>query len=205
MIVHTIGDSHASAQFSHWGKHNIPGVEIRAHHIGGRLMYTFGRGRRAVLDIRRFGVQNGHAVIFCFGEIDCRNHVHKHITPDRDYDSIVDDLAIHYMAAIEENVDQFEDLEVYVYNVVPPRRYMDVGASHPFPYLGDDGERKMYTLELNRRLKKLCEKYAYTYFDLYDAACDEEGFLNSDMSDGCGHLIDPAPADPILRELAAKS
>lgn len=205
MIIHTFGDSHASAQFSHWGKHDISGVEIHAHHIGGRLMYTFGRGRRSVLDIRRFGVQDGHTVVFCFGEIDCRNHVHKHITPERGYEAVVGDLATNYLAAIRENVAGFDNLGVCVYNVLPPRHYMPLASSHPFPYLGSDAERKAYTLELNHRLKGLCAEHGYTYFDLYDAACDADGFLNPDMSDGCGHLVDPAPADPLLRALARPS
>ena len=78
--IHTFGDSHSSNIHSHWGYINIPGINIKCNHIGSRLMYTFGKLGFNLLNIRNYGVKENDTVIFCFGEIDCRNHVHKHIT-----------------------------------------------------------------------------------------------------------------------------
>jgi len=99
--IHTFGDSHASKEFSHWGSIN---VDIKCNHLGGRLMHTFGRLGLNLLNIKNRGVKEGDTVIFCFGEIDCRNHVHKHITRNTNYKNVIDRLVINYFNAIKQNI-----------------------------------------------------------------------------------------------------
>jgi len=88
MTIHTFGDSH-----SYFGWDNIPNVKI--HHLGPKLCYSIGRDGINIKDnsnVCSFGkngitikdnavVKENDVVIFCFGEIDCRCHVHKYITP----------------------------------------------------------------------------------------------------------------------------
>jgi len=200
-IIHTFGDSHASGVHSHWGYIKLDNVDIKCHHIGGRLMYTFGRLGTNLLNIRNFGVQEEETVIFCFGEIDCRNHIHKHVTESKQYNEVIDEVVEKYFKAIYENVSQYKKLKVCIYNVVPPHRFFDVGDNHPYPFLGSDNDRQLYTLYMNKRIKQLCEQYGYIYFDIYDNSCDEDGFLKAEYSDGSVHLRNTEHSISLMKDL----
>ena len=65
-----------------------------------------------------------------------------------------------------------------------------VPNNHPYPFLGTSEERKLYYLYMNSKIKELCELNNYVYFDIYDSACDKDGFLNNEVSDGNVHLKD---------------
>ena len=199
-IIHTFGDSHSSNIHSHWGYINIPDVNIKCNHIGGRLMYTFGQLGLNLLNIKNYGVKVNDTVLFCFGEIDCRNHVHKHITEGKTYKIIIDELVTNYFKSIKKNVDQYENIKTCVYNVVPPTRGFYCGPDHPYPFLGSDEERKTYYMYMNEKLKELCQKYNYFYFDIYNKSCDEEGFLNKEYSDGYSHLINTEHSTEVIKK-----
>ena len=199
--IHTFGDSHADGKHSHWGYIRIPNVNIITHHLGGKLMYSFGRLGLNLLNIKNYNVNENDTVIFCFGEIDCRNHIHKHITTENNYESIIDNLVISYFNAINENVKLFKKINVCVYNVVPPSRGFKVDDSHPYPFLGSDEERKTYTLYMNKKIKELCVINNYYYFDIYDESCDEYGFLNKSLSDGNVHLRDSTYSTCIIKNI----
>ena len=64
---------------------------------------------RPLIPIRT--LPNGY-VLFCFGEIDCRNHVHKHINEDRSYKDIIDDLVCNYFISINKNVKQYKSISL---------------------------------------------------------------------------------------------
>ena len=79
MSIHTIGDSHS---FNGW-------TGVINHHLGPVLCYSFGKEKTNRCDIRNFNIKDGDTIIFCLGEIDCRCHVHKHITETQTYKSII--------------------------------------------------------------------------------------------------------------------
>lgn len=200
MKLHTFGDSHASSGHSHWGYINLPSVTIKCNHIGGKLMYTFGQLGLNLLNIKNYGVKENDVVIFCFGEIDCRNHVHKHITNDKSYKNVIDEVANSYFDAIKKNVSQYSNLKTCVYNVIPPTKGFYCGPTHPFPFLGTDEERKKYYTYMNEKLKELCKKNNYFYFDIYNESCDEEGFLKKEFSDGNVHLRNTTHSTEIIKK-----
>ena len=78
MQIHTFGDSHS---YSGWER--IKNIKINIHHLGPILAYSFGRDGLSRNNIANscFNVNENDIVIFCFGEIDCRGHVHKHLEP----------------------------------------------------------------------------------------------------------------------------
>ena len=125
MKIHVFGDSHASNVHSHWGRINIPNVNIKCYHIGGKLMHTFGRLGLNLLNIKNCGVKENDIVIFCFGEIDCRNHVHKHINKNQSYKDIIDELSMNYFESIKKNVSKYTTIKTCVYNIVPPIKYKE--------------------------------------------------------------------------------
>lgn len=201
MNIHTFGDSHASSHHSHWGYINIPGVTIKCNHIGGKLMYTFGRLGLNLLNIKNYGVKENDAVIFCFGEIDCRYHVHRHITKEKSFKNVIEPIARNYFNAIRENVSQYNNLKTCIYNVVPPHRYREAIQNPKHPFLGSDIERKKYYTYMNEKLKELCKKNNYFYFDIYNKSCDEEGFLKNEFSDGNVHLRNTTHSTEVIKKL----
>ena len=162
MAIHTFGDSHASNMISGWKDCN----NIQANHIGAVLCYSFGREKLNRCDIRKAGVKNDDSVIFCFGEIDCRCHVHKHLTNVKTYRMIIDEIVYNYIDAIKINVEncKVKLKNVCIYNVVPPVEKCNTYENGEYPYLGSDKERKNYVLYFNKCLKDECKKNNWIFF-----------------------------------------
>jgi hypothetical protein len=198
MTFHTFGDSHAN-----FGWKCIPTVKI--HHINSSLCYSFGRDKFKRLNIKdiQYKVKNNDYVCFCFGEIDCRNHVNKHITKEQTYEIIINNIINLYFYAIKLNVDQFDNLNVCVYNIVPPTKGYHVDGN-PYPFLGTDDERKQYTLYFNKQLCSKCKEFNYTYFNVYDFYTDSDGFLSDQYSDGVLHIKNGIHINQVLNELMKK-
>ena len=180
MSIHTIGDSHS---FNGWSG-------IIQHHLGAVLCYSFGKEKLNRCDIRNFNIKDGDTIVFCLGEIDCRCHIHKHITETTTYQDIINNIVDNYFEAIELNVSisQIKLKNVCVYNVVPPIQKYNTCENPEYPYLGTDEERKQYSLFFNEKLKEKCLEKNYIFFDIYNNYIDENGFLRKDLSDGKVHI-----------------
>ena len=129
-------------------------------------------------------------MFFCLGEIDCRCHIHKHITETTTYQDIINNIVDNYFEAIELNVyiSQIKLKNVCVYNVVPPIQKYNTWECPEYPYLGTDEERKRYVLYFNKKLKEKCIEKGYIFFDIYNNYIDKNGFLRKDLSDGNVHI-----------------
>lgn len=181
MVIHTFGDSHS---YNGWdGIHYV-----KTHHLGPKLCFSIGRDG---IDIKNgYGVNEGDVVIFCFGEIDCRCHVHKYITKDTDYKQIIDLIVNKYFEKIKYAVDMFDYIKTVIYNVVPPVQQNNTPENPEYPYLGTDEERKKYVLYFNKKLQEKSIEYNFLFFNIYDSYIDENGFLNKTLSDGTVHIRD---------------
>jgi len=155
MSIHTIGDSHSYFGWS----------GIISHHLGPILCYSFGKDKLNRCDIRNFNIKDGDTIVFCLGEIDCRCHIHKHITYSITYDKIIDNIIDNYFQAIELNITnaQIKFKNICVYNVVPPIQKYNTYENPDFPYLGSDEERKQYVLYFNKKLQEKCIEAKYIY------------------------------------------
>ena len=180
MSIHTIGDSHS---FSGWSG-------IINHCVGPLLCYSFGKEKLNRCDIRNFNIKDGDTIVFSLGEIDCRCHIHKHITDTITYQDIINDIVDNYIEAIDLNVitSQLKLKNICVYNVVPPIQRYNTWENPEYPYLGTDEERKNYVLYFNERLKAKCMEKDYKFFDIYHNYIDENGFLRKDLSDDNVHI-----------------
>ena len=180
MSIHTIGDSHSCNGWS----------GIIQHHLGAVLCYSFGKEKLNRCDIRNFNIKDGDTIVFCLGEIDCRCHIHKHITETTRYQDIINNIVDNYFEAIELNVSisQIKLNNICVYNVVPPIQKYNTHENPEHPYLGTDEERKQYTLYFNEKLKEKCIEKEYIFFNIYNNYIDENGFLRKDLSDGNVHI-----------------
>lgn len=182
MSIHTCGDSHS---YFGW-------TGIIQHRLGPVLCYSFGKEKLNRCNIRNFNIKDGDTIVFCLGEIDCRCHIHKHITETTRYEDIINNIVDNYFEAIELNVftSQIKLKNVCVYNVVPCVQKCNTHENPDYPYLGTDEERKQYVLYFNKKIKEKCIEKKYIFFDVYDKYTDENGFLRKDLSDGSVHIRD---------------
>lgn len=190
MTYHTFGDSHSS-KLGGWTY--CKNIDLEMHNIGALLCYSFGNEHLNRCDIRKFDVKDGDTIIFCLGEVDCRCHIHKHITRTLTYKHIIDDIIDKYIKAIKiiVTISQLKFKNICIYNVVPPIEKKKVSSENPeYPYLGSDEERKKYVLYFNDLIKKKCVKNKFIFFDIYDKYTDKNGYLRKDLSDGNVHIRD---------------
>jgi hypothetical protein len=191
MVIHTLGDSHCAA-----GWRNVLPDE-RIHWLGAKLCYSVGRDGLPLKSNynpqlnRPFNINNGDTVIFSFGEIDCRCHVHKYITEEKTYKDIIDEIVDKYFVSIQNAVNEFEQLKAVVYNVVPTVEKKHYEEDAGFPFLGTDEERKQYVLYFNERLRQKCLEYNYVFCNIYDKYTDTNGLLNKDQGNGVHIKDDP--------------
>jgi hypothetical protein len=192
MRIHTVGDSHCHCGWPAF---------VTPHHLGAMLCYSFGKEKLDRCDLRDLDIEDGDTVIFCFGEIDCRAHIHKHITEEITYQDIIDELVTNYFEAIELNITTsgLKLKNICVFNVVPPnqggtKNHDWVGYSKP------DEKRKSFVEYFNQQLKVKCEEYGYLFFDVYDEYVDSAGFLNRALSDNHMHIAMVGPLYQFMRE-----
>jgi len=176
MVIHTFGDSHS---YNGWPSY------IKTHHLGSKLCFSIGRDG---IDIT--GVNNGDTIIFCFGEIDCRCHIHKHISAEKPYTQIIDTIVNSYFEKIAQAIKSYANLTTVIYNVVPVLEQYKNEEPTNYRYCGTDEERKTYTLYFNTRLREKCAEYKYVFFDIYNSYTDANGFLNKALSDNSVHIRD---------------
>lgn len=193
MTIHTFGDSHAHAGWS-----CLTGVVC--HSIGPVLCYSIGVSDDR-LKLHRSGVIDGDVVVFCFGEIDCRCHVHKYVPEGRSHESVIDEIVDKYLRAIQRRVQGFFDITVCVYNVPPTIHRKGTRKNPEYPHLGTDEERRTYVEYFNSVLRRRCPEVGYVFFDIYDKCTDADGFLAPQISDGVVHIADATIIGNFLNRL----
>lgn len=190
--LHTVGDSHSLYP---WSAVRLPWLEVVCHHLGARLMYSFGRDRGRLVDLRRLGVADGEAVVFCFGEIDARYHVGRYVAGGEAVIDVCNRLLRGYVEAVEEVTTGYGRLTVMLNALPPPRRYK---APSRFFWTGTDLERQTYFRTLNVGLRVVCATRGWWFVDAWKPTADADGFLRDDVSDRKTHVIDPAPLEAWL-------
>ena len=186
MSIHTFGDSHSSNIISGWNKN------IKSHHLGPILCYSFGKDHLKRCDIRNYNIKNNDTLIFCFGELDCRCHVNKHITNEITYQTIIENLIENYVNAIKKNISKvnIKLKNICIYNVVPPIKKENIYRDSKYPCIGTNEERKSYVLYFNQLAKQKCIENDWIFFDIYDKYTTKDGFLEHKYSDGNIHIYD---------------
>jgi FkbM family methyltransferase len=185
-LLHTIGDSHGGGINGLVGAFDLIGG-VAHHHLGPRLMHSVGRDG---LDLRAYGIADGDTVICCFGEIDCRCHVHK-FGPN--YRRTIAETVERYVQALLANLGRLPRLRICLYNIIPPIRKAGKLENPEYPYLGTDEERLAYVTCMNELLAEQCERYGLIFVNVAREYADEQGFLRDSQSDGNVHVADPVP------------
>jgi hypothetical protein len=167
--IYTLGDSHC---WHTWLK--IPNVITGT--CGPMTMYSFGKDRGIYTE----SIPKDSIVVFSWGEIDCRCHVHKY----QPWQQTVDSLVENYFKAVDLNVVGRDSKLVWIYNVVPPIR--NAGESPSFPFLGTLEERIEYVRRMNQRLSET----KYTFIDLQNEYANPDGSMKDGISDLHVHVED---------------
>ena len=187
MVFHTLGDSHCHRP---WEK--VPGVKF--HHFGAALAYTVAKHKHDLVNgvnIRNDGIEPGDVACFCFGEIDCRCHVHKHVTPDMPYQKVIDGIVNDMIIALMDNEKIIPGVRMAMLAVVPPPRAAGVYVDPGYPFIGSDDERLSYVRYWNSLLEWNCKELGWLFVNVYDKYADADGFLNHTYSDDHVHIKDP--------------
>lgn len=184
-MIHTIGDSHAGGAPATKSSFDFI-KEVKTNWIGPKLMYSIGKEG---IDIKKLGISSGDSVIFCFGEIDCRAHIHKH-SKKRNYKEIIEEIVIIFFLFLNDVRKKYKDIKICVYNVPPPVKKIDVIENQDFPFLGEDNDRKKYVNHMNYRINYYCSINDFIFFDVYDNYIDSDGFLHKELSDGSVHILE---------------
>jgi hypothetical protein len=169
---HTIGDSHASEIT--WGKVNVPGLNIISHHLGPMTAASFGITKPMV------NIEDNEWVCFCFGEIDCRDHIGKNKVY---YKEITDKIVENYLFAVR----QYKGKK-FIMSVVPANIQASA-AGDPWPCVGSDEERREYVRYFNECLRNNCGDIIF--LDIHDKYADQQGYINIRYRDAGTHIIDP--------------
>lgn len=186
-MIHTIGDSHCGGVTDKPKEEQafaqIPGVIT--HWLGPKLMFSIGRDG---LDISNFSISDNDTLIFCFGEIDCRCHVHKY---KENYKEVIENIVRKFFNVLLDIRNKHPHMKLCVFNVPPTIKKGKVNENPAFPYLGTDEERKEYVNYMNYTIKKYCNTSNIVFFDVYDKYCCNEGFLDEKLSDNNVHISNP--------------
>lgn len=185
-MIYSFGDSHSDNTFR--------GTGVNINKRMGMTMHRVGRDKVALPTIK-----DGGKVIWCFGEIDVRCHIHKQ-RADRPLEEIIGTLATAYI----ENVvlqTSLQNCTSLVMSVIPPAYKENSRENKEVPFLGSDEERCQYTILLNQKLKNLCEKEGIQYLDVYSLLVDVNGMLTRELSDGHVHVGNTAPIEQHLKEI----
>lgn len=176
-IIHFIGDSHGCYGGTPYSveKNNkdFNDCSIKCHPVGPVLMYNFGIKKGLYFDLKDLNsftytghpVNDNDMVIFSLGEIDVRCHIKKNEV-NGNYKEMIDNIVKNYFDAIKENISQYNNLYVGVYNVVPPQDLVTFGGG--FPIIGTKEERIKYTLHMNKKIKEYCLVNNFLYIDIFE-------------------------------------
>lgn len=184
MILHVIGDSHASDYI--WEGLGINGLQIISHHLGPKTCAWFGMYKPII------EVNKEDWICFCFGEIDCRDNIGLHAN----WKKITDKIIENYFHAIS----LYEADKIFVFNI-PPAVIQKTAEGDPWPCTGTDEERRKYVRYFNRSLKNRCSDTGYIFFDVHDKYADENGYFNLKYRDNCVHINDPVYLIEFLNEI----
>jgi hypothetical protein len=179
-MIYIFGDSHARFNFK-----NLP-VENQNLHVNSITMHRVGRDNE-IINFRENMNHQDNTFIITYGEVDCRCHIHKQLSMQRDLNEIVQKLVDDFCLTISNKIKRYK--KIIVCSVVPPIRKSEaIGESPEFPRLGTDEERVLFTKLINEQLKINCNKFNFVYFDIYNLYARDDGTLDLELSDKICHI-----------------
>ena len=183
-MIYLYGDSHA--HFSFKGL-TLPYIDLFQPSI---TMHRIGRDN---IIINQKKHNKDDIICISYGEIDCRCHIQRQKNAGYKEDDIIDTLITNYFRTINNNITEYK--YIIVVGIIPPTKQRDYESlhgpiTHEFPFVGSDIDRVCYTNKMNLKIKDLCSKYNYIYFNPYDYYTHDDGTLKYELSDKIIHIGD---------------
>lgn len=179
--LHTFGDSH-----SHWNikilNQTQHDVILLPHPFYGKTLHGIITLGKNGIDFSRYNIDKFSIVMFNFGEIDSRNHLHKFLSVG--IYSEIKRLVSEYEKLILLNLELVPEAEIWIGGLVPPKE--NPLAAH----LGSNQERLLYNRLLNDEIFRMAKQNQFVFLDNFKDYANEYGFLNSSISDGHIHIKD---------------
>jgi hypothetical protein len=169
--ITTIGDSHG---WHGWLK--IPGVEVLTR--GPMTMHSVGRDQIVYTK----GLPYETPVVFSWGEVDCRCHIHNH----QPWKETIERVVREYIKTVLLNAAHVR--QIWLFNISPPPRVEDCKETYDgvgFPFVGSNEDRLKYV----RYMNELLGRSPFPLIDVYESYCDSDGF----MADGNVHISNEKP------------
>ena len=180
--VYVFGDSHGTYCFRKLIRQhiNLSCNAITMHRVGRDGIPFF---------CSRF-CHPSNVFIFCYGEIDCRNHVARQLEKGRSLQDITRLLVDSYFERIARSVSSCS--KIIVCSLPPPAKFS--GKLEPlnqkfFPHAGSDQDRLIFTKKINSLICEASLAYGFGFLDLFCGFEDSSGFLLESMSDGICHIV----------------
>jgi len=156
-------------------------------------MFRIGRDNK-IINFNKNEINKNDVIVFAYGEVDCRCHIHRQINTGRNEDDIINELVNNYYRTIKNNIVD-KTLKIIIVGVIPPTKQYDYELLngpilHEFPFIGKDEDRVRYTNKVNKKLEELAVINDFIYFNPYLYYTREDGTLKYELSDSCVHLGD---------------
>jgi hypothetical protein len=175
-LIHTIGDSHAKLNFE-------GDTRFAVHHLGPLTMYRVGIDGEWLIGLKELGVKDLDWIVWCFGEIDVRNHIIKQRDgQNTTVEKIINPLADNYVQTIFNLAPNNSNM---ILAVIPPT---DNSNDAGFPRVGLLYERVHARNKLNTALEKYADQWGLVCCDPWEPFTNQDGSLRADMSDGNVHV-----------------
>ena len=203
--LHTVGDSHSKSHLSFWGDVKMPSLwSFQEHPLGAITAYRYGRDP-SVVSLYEFHLRPGDAVVFCFGEIDARVHIHRHSNATYAVaKDMISTLAAKYVASIEAALSTLppttkrESLGGVVVLGIPPAVDVPDGTnvttrcqnlvfgsideskckSAHIPFVGPPEARRSYVELFNDALIAETTRHGFHFLSLARYANERTGYLD---------------------------
>ncbi|WP_236069786.1 tetratricopeptide repeat protein [Prochlorococcus marinus] len=190
--VLAFGDSHVMA-FS-----GVKGIEV--NYVGASTAYNLleeksssGGSERVWSRLRKvYGDKASIAIMLCFGEIDCRNHVVRQCYLRRmSIRESVSNVVSKYLQFI--HLLHEAGFKVIVYGCY--------GSGSHFNAVGSEVERNLAAYELNQQLREACLQINVPCFSLIDLFVDEYGYTRKHLMSDDAHLPEKGNAGIEVRSI----
>jgi hypothetical protein len=136
-------------------------------------------------------VRKEDILLVCFGEIDCRVHVHKQtIENKRNMEDIVGDIMDRYVSVLKQL--KLSVLNLCVLGISPAGRNYDGVALGYSRYNLPASEHKKIKGVFNSKLRDACRKNKIPFIDIYSRTLDSAGYMSKKYSGDNIHLNDKA-------------
>jgi hypothetical protein len=193
MKIYTNGDSHASL----WAFAELQRTKPDKYYCvsrSGALAYTIPKHIPWILG-RLKDVKPEDCVIFSYGEVDIRNHVHKYVTDTISYTEVIDNIIDIYVKSIFNIKSQLNFKKTCILNILPVKKTnekYDPSIHGVYAFKGSTRSRQLCVNYANTQLKHICDLHNFIFVDIQKHVTTSDGYLDPLMSDGDVHVNEKA-------------